>query len=214
MINLIGWKNITETHHPTYAVFNRGNISQQEAKDNLNIHSEKVLLFFGFVREYKGLEYLLKSMPRVLEQVNVHLLVAGEFWDDKQKYLDLMDILLVKNHVTIHDEYIPNERIPFYFRASDMVILPYTSVTGSGLVQLAFGFNKPVVVSDIGALSQIVMDKKTGFLVSPENPQAIAESIIDFYQNYDEQEMAENIKNENYRFSWEFLIGKIENFIK
>lgn len=109
---------------------------------------------------------------------------------------------------------IPNEEIPYYFYASDIVVLPYTSVTGSGLVQLAYGFNKPVIVSNIGALSQIVLDKKTGFVVEPENYQGIADSIIDYYHNYNEDEVAENIKKENYRFSWDLLVNKIEGFIK
>jgi glycosyltransferase involved in cell wall biosynthesis len=211
---LVGEKKIKETFHPTYEIFNSEKVTKQKAKDNIDITGEKILLFFGFVREYKGLKYLLKAMPMVLKTVKVKLLIAGEFWDEKQEYIHLMDELNIKDHVKIKDKYIPNEEIPFYFCASDIVILPYTSVTGSGLVQLAYGFNKPVVVSHIGALSQIVIDKKTGFLVKPEDPQAIADSIIDYYQNYDEHEMCKNIKNENYRFSWDFLVKKIESFAK
>jgi len=211
---LIGDKNIKETHHPTYKIFNTGNVTKRKAKKEIEIADKKVILFFGFIREYKGLEYLLRAMPIVLKKMNVKLLIAGEFWDKKQKYIDLINQLNIKNFVKIIDKYIPNEEVPLYFYASDIVILPYISVTGSGLVQLAYGFNKPVVVSDIGALSQIVIDKKTGFLVEPKNHETIAYSIIDYYQNCDEDEMAKNIKNENYRFSWEFLVRKIESFIK
>ena len=212
--NLIGNRNIKETFHPTYKEFNSEEITKQKAKKNIGIDDERVILFFGFVREYKGLKYLLKAMPIVLKSVKVKLLIAGEFWDDKQNYIDLINKLDINANVKIKDEYIPNEEIPSYFYASDIVILPYTSVTGSGLVQLAFGFNKPVVVSNIGALSQIVIDKKTGFLVQLEDPQGIADSIIDYYHNYNEDEVAENIRKENYRFSWDLLINKIESFTK
>ena len=212
--NLIGNRNIKETFHPTYKEFNSEEITKEKAKENIGIDDERVILFFGFVREYKGLKYLLKAMPNVLKAVKVKLLIAGEFWDDKQNYIDLISKLDINANVKIIDEYIPNEEIPSYFYASDIVILPYTSVTGSGLVQLAYGFNKPVVVSNIGALSQIVIDKKTGFLVKPEDSQGIADSIIDYYHNYNEDEVAENIRKENYRFSWDLLINKIESFTK
>ena len=212
--NLIGNRNIKETFHPTYKEFNSEEITKEKAKENIGIDDERVILFFGFVREYKGLKYLLKAMPNVLKAVKVKLLIAGEFWDDKQNYIDLISKLDINANVKIIDEYIPNEEIPSYFYASDIVILPYTSVTGSGLVQLAYGFNKPVVVSNIGALSQIVIDKKTGFLVKPEDSQGIADSIIDYYHNYNEDEVAENIKKENYRFSWDLLVNKIESFIR
>lgn len=212
--NLIGDRNIKETFHPTYKEFNSEEITKQKAKENIGIDDERVILFFGFIRKYKGLKYLLEAMPNVLKSVKVKLLIAGEFWDDKQNYIDLISKLDINANVKIIDEYIPNEEIPFYFYASDIVILPYTSVTGSGLVQLAYGFNKPVVVSNIGALSQIVIDKKTGFLVEPEDPQGIADSIIEYYHNYNEDEVAENIRKENYRFSWDLLINKIESFTK
>ncbi|MCG2716258.1 MAG: glycosyltransferase [Candidatus Marinimicrobia bacterium] len=211
---LIGDRNIRETFHPTYEEFNSEEITKQKAKENIGIDDERVILFFGFVREYKGLKYLLEAMPNVLKSVKVKLLIAGEFWDDKQNYIDLISKLDINANVKIIDEYIPNEEIPSYFYASDIVILPYTSVTGSGLVQLAYGFNKPVVVSNIGALSQIVIDKKTGFLVDPEDSQGIADSIIDYYRNYNEDDVAENIRKENYRFTWDLLVNKIESFTK
>lgn len=211
---LIGDRNIRGTFHPTYEEFNSEEITKQKAKENIGIDDERVILFFGFVREYKGLKYLLEAMPNVLKSVKVKLLIAGEFWDDKQNYIDLISKLDINANVKIIDEYIPNEEIPSYFYASDIVILPYTSVTGSGLVQLAYGFNKPVVVSNIGALSQIVIDKKTGFLVDPEDSQGIADSIIDYYRNYNEDDVAENIRKENYRFTWDLLVNKIESFTK
>ena len=94
----------------------------------------------------------------------------------------------------------------YYFSVSDLVVLPYTSVTGSGLVQLAYGFNKPVIVSDIGALSQIVIDKKTGFVVEQKIPQKIADAVVSYFINTDKEKMKENIIIENKRFSWDVLV--------
>lgn len=212
LIRLIGKKPIVVTFHPTYDAFNLENIPKKRAKEIIGINDEKVILFFGFVREYKGLKYLLESMPTILENMRVRLLIAGEFWSDKNQYLKLIKSLKIKENVTVIDKYIPNEEIQYYFCASDLVVLPYISVSGSGLVQLAYGYNKPVVATNIGALSEVVIENKTGFLVSPKSSYEIADAVLKFYKNHDENEIIENIRNENYRFSWDILIKKIENF--
>jgi glycosyltransferase involved in cell wall biosynthesis len=213
LIDLIGNKPIKETFHPTYEFFNIEEIPRNVAKEKLGVFDERIILFFGFVREYKGLKYLLGAMPEIVKNINVRLLIAGEFWSDKDTYLQLIKKLEIGSKVTIIDKYIPNEETPFYFYASDIVVLPYTSVTGSGLVQMAYGFNKPVIVTNIGALSEIVIDKKTGFLVAPRSSSEIAEAVLEFYRD-SEGMMIENIKKENYRFSWDLIVEKIEDFIK
>ncbi len=211
---LIGDRAIIETFHPTYNEFNTEEISNNKAKGKLGIKDKNIILFFGFVREYKGLKYLIEAMPKILNRLNVKLLIAGEFWDDKDEYIKLIDNLHLKEEIILVDDYIPNEEVPYYFYASDIVILPYISVTGSGLIQLAYGFNKPVIVSDIGVLSQVVINKKTGFLVEQKNSGDIAEAVINFYSNSDKEKMKESIIAENKRFSWDVLIQKIERTIK
>jgi len=211
--DLIGDRIIKDTFIPTFDVFNNKVITKEKAKETIDIADERVILFFGFVRKYKGLKYLLEAMPVILQAVSAKLLIAGEFWGDKQQYLDLIESLQIVDHVKIVDAYIPNEDMPAYFYASDIVVLPYTSVTSSGLVQLAYGFNKPVVVSNIGSLSQTVIDKKTGFLVEPGDPRGIADSVIDYYRNYTEEEMTDNIRRENYRFSWDYFVKNIDNIL-
>lgn len=213
LADLIGKRKITETFHPTYKEFNAETVSQEIAKDKLGITDSNVILFFGFVREYKGLRYLIEAMPGILKELNVKLLIAGEFWDDKEIYLKLISDNKLSENILIVDEYIANELVPYYFHASDIVILPYTSVTGSGLIQLAYGFNKPVIVSDIGALSQVVIDNKTGFLVEQKNSTDIAKAVISFFKNSDSDKMKDNIIKENERFSWGVLVEKIEDFI-
>jgi len=213
LINLIGHKPVKMTFHPTYEFFNTGEIPRNTAKAKININDEKIILFFGFVREYKGLKYLLEAMPEISKNINARLLIAGEFWNDKDVYMKLIKNLEIETKVTIIDRYIPNEEIPFYFYASDIVVLPYTSVTGSGLVQMAYGFNKPVVVTNIGSLSEIVVDKKTGFLVAPKSSSEIADAVLQFYRS-NENVFIENIKKGNCKFSWDVLIEKIEEFVK
>jgi glycosyltransferase involved in cell wall biosynthesis len=212
LIEITGKTHVKVNLHPTYETFNSGVIPRDEARETLQIREKNILLFFGFVREYKGLTYLIQAMPDILNYIDAQLVIAGEFWEDKSQYLKLIQTLDLGAKVTIVDRYIPNEEIPNFFYASDLVILPYTSVTGSGVVQLAFAFEKPVVVSRIGALSKIVCDRKTGFLVSPKNPDEIAKAVVEFFRESDRDAMVEWIKEENKKFPWDHLVRTIESF--
>lgn len=212
LVKLIGERAIKKVFHPQLDVFNPRQIPKEKAKRSIGIDDEKVILFFGFVRKYKGLKYLLEAMPQILEDIDVRLLVAGEFWDDKDQYLRIIRDLKLEESVTIIDKYIANENILYYFYAADIVVLPYVTVTGSGLAQLAFSFNKPVIVTRVGAFPELVIDKKTGFLVSPRNSFQIARAVKKFYQNYDESEFSKNIESEKSRYSWESTLGVIESF--
>lgn len=210
---IIGRRQIVKTYPPTYDFFNTGEIPKHIAKNKIDIDDDRVILFFGFVREYKGLQYLLEAMSQILEEIDVRLLICGEFWDDKSKYIQKIKSLNIKERVTIIDGYIPNEELPYYFYASDIVVLPYVTVTGSGIVQLAYGFNKPVVVTSTGVLKEVVMDNKTGFVVPPKNSNEIAKAILKFYLSSNRDELVDNIKREKHMFSWDILINKIESFM-
>ena len=212
LIKATGKTDVRVNFHPTYDIFNPGEKQGEEARAKLALTEKNIILFFGFVREYKGLRHLLRAMPLILEKIDARLVIAGEFWEDKEVYLKLIDELSIGDKVTIFDRYIPNEEIPNIFYASDIVVLPYTSVTGSGLVQLAFGFNRPVVVSRIGALSEVVRDKHTGYLVSPGNQGEIANAVIDFFRKCDKDRMTASIKSDRKKFSWDRLIKSIEDF--
>jgi glycosyltransferase involved in cell wall biosynthesis len=207
---LIGPKNIAVSYHPTYDIFNTVMIPKPTAREMLGIAEDKVILFFGFVRKYKGLSDLLKALPFLPEEIHFRLLIVGEFWEDKKRYLELIERLGLAKQVTIIDRYVPNEDIPIYFHASDIVVLPYTSVTGSGLLQLALGFGKPVITTKIGDFPRIVLDKKTGFLVAPRSPREIAAAVADFYESSDAETMSAQIREDNARFSWEALVKVIE----
>jgi glycosyltransferase involved in cell wall biosynthesis len=209
---LTGKSRITAAVHPTYDVFAQAVMSKRSAREKLGLSDEKIILFFGFVRGYKGLAYLIRALPLILARVQVRLLIVGEFWEEKERYLRLIDELDLQKQVTIVDRYVRNEEMPAYFCASDLVILPYTSFTGSGILQLAFSFGRPVVTSAIGDLPAIVKDKKTGFLVAPRSPRSIADAVVDFYENHNGEEMGAWIKKDKDLFSWDRLIRAIEGF--
>jgi glycosyltransferase involved in cell wall biosynthesis len=203
---------IAVTVHPTYDVFARTIMSKASARESLGLADEKIILFFGFIRSYKGLADLVRALPLVLARFQVRLIIAGEFWEDKKRYLRLIDELGLQKHVTVVDRYLRNEELPAYFCASDLVVLPYTSVTGSGILQLAFAFGRPVVATAVGDFPKIIENGKTGFLVSPRSAGSIADAVVAFYETHDGEEMRARIQEGMSRFSWDHLIRAVESF--
>ncbi|MEW6097204.1 MAG: glycosyltransferase [bacterium] len=202
---------VKKTFHPTFEVFKCESIDKKEAQKKLKIEG-RVLLFFGFVRQYKGLKYLIEALPLILEKIELTLLIVGEFWKDKEESLERIKELGLTEKVRVIDEYIPNEAVGLYFSASDLLVLPYTSATQSGIVQIAYGFNKPVVVTEVGGLPEVVEHGKTGFVVKPQNPKAIAEAVINFYKEKKESEFVANIAKIKNKFSWQKMVEVIESF--
>jgi len=209
--NLVPNVQIAKSVHPTYGLLSSSRISQEEARKSLELRPGRVLLFFGFVREYKGLRYLLKALPLLAREVpDVHLLVVGEFWEDKRPYFDLIAQLQIGERVTIVDEYVCDEDVHKYFAAAHLVVLPYTSATQSGIVQLAFGAGKPVVTTNVGGLPEIVEDQKTGFVVDPRDPQALAQAMVRAFRGDTLQRLTDNIEQVAEKFSWERLVETLE----
>jgi glycosyltransferase involved in cell wall biosynthesis len=200
---------VQKTFHPTYDVFNMGNIDTNHVKKRLGIDGN-IALFFGFIRQYKGLKYLIQALPEVLSQVKVTVLVVGEFWKDKEEYLHLIERLGIEDNVVIIDQYVPNEEVQDYFIAADLVVQPYVSATGSGIVQTAFAFNKPVVATEVGSLPEIIEDGITGYLVPPEDPKELARAVVEFFVERKSKEFAKNIEKAKYRFSWDRMVDCIE----
>ena len=116
----------------------------------------------------------------------------------------------MKDAVTVCDGYIPDREIEKYFAACDLVVLPYVSATQSGIVQIAYGFEKPVVVTNVGGLPDVVEDEKTGYVVEPENPDALADAVVRYFAEDKEEEFGENVKKEAYRFDWERMVETVE----
>lgn len=203
------------TVHPTYNAFKMQNISYSESRRLLNrIESDKIILFFGFVREYKGLKYLLNAMPQVISTIgNVYLYVVGDFADDKQSYINIINALDIGANTIICDGYIPDREVEKYFAASDVVVLPYTSATQSGIAQIAYGFEKPVIATNVGGLPEVVTEGQTGHIVEPCDSDAIAGAIIHFFSEEDHDSFRIHIRNEAYKYSWARMSEIIDSFL-
>jgi glycosyltransferase involved in cell wall biosynthesis len=195
--------------HPVYEIFG-SSLPKQKARQELGIRDERVILFFGYVRRYKGLHILLDAMPEILKALQVRLLVVGEFYDDEQKYRQQIAKLELGKLVQVHSDYVPNEEVSKYFCAADVVVLPYVSATQSGIVQIAYQFDKPVIATDVGGLSEVVLNDRTGYIVKPESPAEVANAVVRFYNEGRETEFVRNVKTEKKKYSWENLVQAIE----
>ncbi len=202
--------------HPLYNIF--GEIRDKiTAKKLLGIDKPdytKTLLFFGFIRKYKGLDLLIRTMPLVLKKMKIKLLVVGEFYGDEDYYRGLIKELDLENVVDVHADYCPNEKVGLFFSGCDAVVLPYISATQSGIVPIAYYFNKPVIATDVGGLAEVVIHQKTGFIVPPSDPAALAQSIIRYYDEKCEDTFSRNIETEKKKYSWESFVEAIETLTR
>ena len=190
------------TPHPSYAALGR---DREKALPVPVPQDRPLLLFAGFVRPYKGLDVLLEALPSVLARRSVHLLAAGEFWEDVEGYREQTAALGIADAVTLLDAYLPDEQLAACMAAADVVVLPYRSATQSGVVQLAFGYQRPVITSDVDGLREAVAHEQTGLLVPPEDPAALAAAINRFFDEDLGDAMRANIQAQAGRFSWERL---------
>jgi glycosyltransferase involved in cell wall biosynthesis len=170
--------------HPVYDMFSQQLLQREDARAQLSLsENAPVLLFFGIVREYKGLEDLLEALPLVCEHhPDLRLLIAGEFWDDVNQYLSRIRRLGLENEIIIDNRYIPNEEMIRYFSAADVLVAPYRRVTGSGVVQLALGMGCPVITTEVVALVNYKLEGVRGRSVPPHSPKLLANVIIDYIE--------------------------------
>ncbi len=203
-----------EVPHPVYEIF--GNpYTRQQAREHFNLKpNDKVILFFGYVRKYKGLHYVIQAMPGVRDQMNIKLLIAGEFYDDRKKYLEQIEQLNLQDSVFVFDDYIPNEQVGLYFNAADIVVLPYTSATQSGIIQISYNYDKPVITTNVGGLPEVVKEGKTGFIVPAEDVDSLTAAIIGFFKIKNKVTFTNNIKKYKKQFSWDRMASEIEQFCK
>lgn len=206
---LVPTARITVGFHPRYEFARAGLVEPAEARARLGLSGETIL-FFGFVRPYKGLVHLLEAMPRIRAERPVTLLVVGEFWDGTARFDARVRALGLEQAVHVVDRYVPNEEVGLYFAAADLVVLPYVAGTASGVVQLAYGLDRPVVATRVGALAEVVEDGVTGFLVSPGRPEELARAVLRFFAEGRAAEFAANIRRYRARYSWERLVDLIE----
>jgi glycosyltransferase involved in cell wall biosynthesis len=170
-------------------------LTQQQAQQQLGLDDKSVLLFFGYIRQYKGLMNIIEALPLIRKQItNAHLLVVGEFYDNPQPYLDAIKNLGLDNTITIINEYVANEAVHLYFTAANLAVLPYNEATQSGILSIAYGFAKPVVVTDVGGLAELVDDGKTGFIVPPHDVPKLADTVIRYFKENHESGFSHNIE--------------------
>ncbi len=196
--------------HPLYDNFGAV-ISKSQAKRMLGLEEEThYILFFGFIRQYKGLDLLIKAFAdERFRKLPVKLLIAGEFYVDGKQYLDLIDSLGLKADIVLRTEFIENNDIVNYFCASDIVAQPYKDATQSGVTQIAYHFDKPMLTTNVGGLSEMVPHEKVGYVVSPDVNE-ISEALLRFFIENKETEFSANAANEKKRFSWDLLLEKID----
>ena len=215
LLDFVKTPHYRKSCHPIYDTFRTEDIPKEMAREKLTLpRHAKIILFFGFVRKYKGLRFLLDALPTVRDRIpEIKLLIAGDFYDDKQSYLDRIEELGIGDIVHVHDTYIPDREVGTFFFASDLVVLPYTSATQSGIVQIAYGFNRPVVVTAVGGLPEVVRDGKTGYVVPPEDTKELADAISLYFEEGKEFEFTKNIDDQKEIFSWASLVENIENMV-
>lgn len=196
--------------HPLYDNFGAA-VSKKIAREKLGIRlSEKVILFFGFIRKYKGLDLLLDAMadPRIRE-AGIMLLVAGEFYEDEKGYLEQVNHLGIEDLLIMRTQFIPDREVVYYFCAADAVIQPYRNATQSGVTPLAYHFEKPMVVTDVGGLPSLVPDRRAG-LVTAAEPAALASAILDYYA-LGEEFFIPHLRSEKQKLSWSRLVETIKS---
>jgi len=200
---------------PTYVELAEQSLpaSASDLRRRLGLPEDRpTLLFFGFVRPYKGLEYLLQALPLINERLKVHLLVVGEFWSSPEFYQRYAREFGVEQAITFVNRYVPNEELKQYFDLADVVVLPYISATQSAVVQLAFGFGKPVITTRVGGLHEVIQDGVTGLIVPPQDEVALANAVIRFYRDGLAASMTMHVR-QNCRdegASWQALVHTIE----
>ena len=182
--------------HPRYSFFT-ANRSIEDIRSKYDIDGDrKILLYFGYVRPYKGLEYLIQSMSSILESRPVHLFIVGEIWEGKQEYLALIDRLGLNECITVIDEYVPDEEVGNYFEAADLVILPYVSATQSGIAKIAFSFAKPVITTRVGGLIDLPEEYPDCVLIVTKSHQAISTAVVAHFESETDHQENKLVKDE------------------
>ena len=191
----------------TYNAFKLTDMSREAAREKLGIaEDEKLILFFGLVRPYKGLKYLIQASGEIVDKVpGAKILIAGDFGSSKDEYMKMIEESGVKDHFMIRDGYVPDTEVEPFFAAADVNVCPYVSATQSAIVQIAFGFELPVIATDVGGLPEAVTDGRTGMIVPPEDSSSLAKAVVKYFDEGKAEEYRRNVKDEAYRFSWEHL---------
>ncbi len=198
--------------HPMFENFGEA-VDRAEACRRLGLDPDiRYMLFFGLIRDYKGLDLLLRAWASARPE-GYRLIVAGEFYASREKYVSLIDESGLRDEVALHDRFIPDEEVRYYFSAADCLVLPYRSATQSGVTQIAYNFSLPMIVTDVGGLPEIVPDGRTGLVCAPT-----AEGIADALRRVREvgtlRRLRDNFAEERKRFSWGAMCDRLTEVLE
>lgn len=188
--------------HPVFDNFG-SKIDRKTALSFLKLdENQKYMLFFGIIRDYKGLDLLLQAFSdERFKCLNVKLIVAGEFYNDEERYRKMEQDLNLKDRIIWFDKFIPDSEVRYFFNAADIIVQPYKSATQSGVTQIGYHFERPMLVTDVGGLKEIIPDGKVGYVVKPQ-ADSIAEALLDFFTHDRMKEFEDNLKEEKKKYSW------------
>lgn len=196
--------------HPLYDNFGK-QVDREEALSELGLDTDnRYMLFFGLIRDYKGLDIMLKAYADSrLRKMGVKLIVAGEFYNNAEKYFELEKELGLEGEVIWHREFVPDSKVRYYFGAADIIVQPYKSATQSGVTQIAYHFEKPMIVTNVGGLAEIVPNGKAGYVVEPDEKE-IADAIVDFFGNNRQDEFKEGLLFEKRKYAWSNMTKSVK----
>ncbi len=199
----------TFSPHPIYDHYGI-RLDRNEALQKLGLDQNcKYVLFFGLVRAYKGLDLLLQAFADSrIKESNIKLIVAGEFYQDENIYRKQISDLVIEDKIIIHNEFIPDDKVNLYFSAADIIAQTYKSATQSGVTQIAFHFEKPMLVTNVGGLGEIVINGKSGYVVEPKANE-IADALSDFFDKERSTEFAQAVRTEKGKYAWSIMTAKI-----
>lgn len=208
-------RRVVEAPHPVYdfGVPGRARPTREEARARLDLPADaRVVLFFGFIKAYKGVMHLIDAAPLLRERygAGVRVLVVGDVYGDRQPYLERIAASGANDIIRLVDGFVPDELVEGYFMAADLVVLPYVSATQSGIVQIAYNYDRPVVTTDVGGLPEVVLDGRTGFLVPPGDAPALAAAIARFFDEGHAAAFAAEVAREKRKYSWDRMVDAIE----
>ena len=199
--------------HPIYSIFG-DQVDRTIARKEIGIpYDAPSILFFGYIRKYKGLDILLGSMPEILQTLpELRLIVAGEYYDDEADYRKLItELKIPPENLILATDYIANDKVALYFSAADAAVLPYRSATQSGIVQIAYNFDLPVIATDVGGLSEVVIDGVSGLITKMATSELVAKDVVRFFSEGMDEKLRAGVREEKKKYSWDSFVKGIES---
>lgn len=198
--------------HPMFENFGH-RVERKEACERLGLDaSQRYAMFFGLIRDYKGLDVLIEAWSD-FRRAGHKLIIAGEFYASRDKYINLIKQHGLEGDIILHDFFVPDHNVRYYFSAADCVVLPYRSATQSGVTQICYNFCTPVIVTRVGGLAEIVPDGRVGYVCDPSK-EGVLKALEDIYTDDRLQQFAEAMVEERKRFSWSAMCDKIEELYR